>query len=85
MFSPRRFRPASVPELGRRPGVAEKTMDRWNSKFGSMEASEAKESRELVAESARLTRLRAEAKLDEAALRELVEGSRSRLRGGARP
>ena len=65
---------ASVPELARRHGVAENTIYRLKSKFGSMEVSEAKRLRELEAENAKLKRLLAEAELDKAALKELVEG-----------
>ena len=31
---------ASVPDLSRRPGIAENTIYRWKSKFGGMEMSE---------------------------------------------
>ena len=65
---------ASAKELSRRHGVAENTVYRWKSKFGGMEISEAKRLRELEAENARLKRLLAEAELDKAALKELVEG-----------
>ena len=65
---------ASVSELARRHGVAENTLYRWKSKFGGMEVSEAKRLRELEQENAKLKRLLAEAELDKAALKELVEG-----------
>jgi putative transposase len=65
---------ASVPELARRHGVAENTVYRWKSKFGGMEVSEARRLRELEQENAKLKRLLAEAELDKAALKELVEG-----------
>ncbi len=64
---------ASVPDLARRHGVVN-TIYRWKSKFGGMEVSVAKRLRELAAENAKQTRLLAEAELDEAALKELVEG-----------
>ena len=54
--------------------MAENTVYRWKAKFGGMEVSEAKRLRELEAENARLKRLLAEAELDKAALKELVEG-----------
>ncbi len=65
---------ASVPDLARRYGVAENTIYRWKSKYGGMEVSEAKRLRALEEENARLKRLLAEAELDKAALKELVEG-----------
>ena len=65
---------ASVPDLARRRGVAENTIYRWKSKYGGMEVSEAKRLRALEEENARLKRLLAEAELDKAALKELVEG-----------
>ena len=66
---------ASVPDLSRRHGVAENTIYRWKSKYGVMEVSEAKRLRELEAENTKLKRLLAEAELDKAALKELVEGN----------
>jgi putative transposase len=65
---------ASVPELSRRHGIRENTIYRWKSKFGGMEVSEAKRLRQLEAENLKLKRLLAEAELDKAALKELVEG-----------
>ena len=65
---------ASAKDLSRRHGVAENTVYRWKAKFGGMEESEAKRLRELEAENLKLKRLLAEAELDKAALKELVEG-----------
>ena len=65
---------ASVPELSRRHGVAENTIYRWKSRYGGMEISEAKRLRQLEQENAKLKKLLAEAELDKAALKELVEG-----------
>jgi putative transposase len=65
---------ASVPDLSRRHGIAENTIYRWKSKFGGMELSEAKRLRELQQENLRLKKLLAEAELDKAALKELVQG-----------
>ncbi len=65
---------ASVPDLSRRHGIAENTIYRWKSKFGGMEVSEAKRLRELEQENLRLKKLLAEAELDKAALKELVQG-----------
>lgn len=65
---------AWVPDLSRRYGVAENTIYRWKSKYGGMEVSEAKRLRDLEEENRRLKHLLAEAELDKAALKELVEG-----------
>jgi putative transposase len=65
---------ASAPDLSRRHGIAENTIYRWMSKYGGMEVNEARRLRELEQENARLKRLLAEAELDKAALKELVEG-----------
>ena len=65
---------ASVPDLSRRHGVAENTIYRWKSKYGGMEVSEAKRLRQLEQENAKLKKLLAEAELDKAALKELVQG-----------
>lgn len=64
----------SVPDLAHRHGVSENTIYRWKSNFDGMEVSEAKRLRELEAENAKLKRLLAEAELDKAALKELIEG-----------
>ena len=65
---------ASAKDLSRRHGVAENTVYRWKTKFGGMEVSEARRLRELETENLKLKRLLAEAELDKAALKELVEG-----------
>ena len=64
----------SIADLSREYGIVENTSYRWRSKFGGMEVSEAKRLRELETENAKLKRLLAEAELDKAALKELVEG-----------
>ena len=63
-----------APDLARRYGIAENTIYRWKSKFGGMEVSEAKRLRELEQENAKLKRLLAEAELDKAAMKEVIEG-----------
>ena len=65
---------ASVPDLSRRHGIVENTIYRWKSKYGGMEVSEAKRLRMLESENAKLKKLLAEAELDKAALKEIVEG-----------
>ena len=61
-------------DLAREHGIAENTLYRWKSKFGGMEVSEAKRLRELEQANLRLKKLLAEAELDKAALKELVQG-----------
>lgn len=61
-------------DLAREHGIAENTLYRWKSKFGGMEVSEAKRLRGLESENARLKRLLAEAELDKAAMKEVIEG-----------
>ena len=65
---------ASVSDLSRRHGIVENTIYRWKSKYGGMEVSEAKRLRVLESENAKLKKLLAEAELDKAALKEIVEG-----------
>lgn len=65
---------ASVPDLARRYEITENTIYRWKSKFGGMEVSDAKKLRDLEQENARLKRLLAEAELDKAAMKEVIEG-----------
>ena len=65
---------ASVPDLSRRHGIVENTIYRWKSKYGGMEVSEAKRLTELESENAKLKKLLAEAELDKAAMKEIIEG-----------
>ena len=62
----------SVKEITRRHGIAERIIYRWRLKFGGMEASDAKRLRELEPENAKLEKLLAEQKLDNAALKDVV-------------
>ena len=64
----------TIVDLAREHGIAQNTLYRWKSKYGGMDVSEARRLRELEAENARLKRLLAEAELDKAALKEIVEG-----------
>ena len=64
----------SMVDLAREHGISENTLYRWKSKFGGMEVNEAKRLRELETENARLKRLLAEAELDKAAMKEVIEG-----------
>jgi putative transposase len=65
---------ASVPDLSRRHGIVENTIYRWKAKYGGMEVSDAKKLRELETENAKLKKLLAEAELDKAAMKEIIEG-----------
>jgi putative transposase len=65
---------AGVPikDLCRREGFSEATFYKWRSKFGGMEASDAKRLRELESENAKLKKLLAEAHLDMHALKSVL-------------
>jgi putative transposase len=65
---------ASAKDLSRRHGIAENTIYRWKAEYGGMEVSEGRRLRELQAGNSKLKRLLAEAELDRAALKELVQG-----------
>ena len=60
---------AWVKEITRRHGISEQSFYHWQSKYGGMEASDARRLKELEAESAKLKKLLAEAHLDNAALK----------------
>ena len=62
----------SVKEITPRLGIAEQNFYCWKSKFGGMGALDAKRLRELEPENARLEKLLAEPKLDNAALKDVV-------------
>lgn len=59
----------SVADLCRREGFTSATFYKWRSKFGGMEASDAKRLRDLKVENNRLKKLLAEAVLDNEALK----------------
>ncbi len=59
----------NVADLCRREGFITATFYRWRSKFGGMEASDAKRLREIEGENAKLKKLLAEAVLDNEALK----------------
>ena len=59
-------------ELCRRHGISPATFDKWKSKFGGLELSEAKRLRALEDENAKLKKLLAEAMLDIAVLRDIT-------------
>ncbi len=55
--------------------VSEQTLHRWRNQYGGMKAEEAKRLKKLEEENKRLKRLLAEAELDKAILREVLEGN----------
>jgi putative transposase len=56
-------------------GVSEQTFHRWRQQYGGMKAEEAKRLKELEDENKRLKKLLAEAELDKAILKEVLEGN----------
>jgi putative transposase len=65
----------SVADLCRKHGVSDATVYKWKAKYGGMDVSEAKRLKGLEDENARLKRLLADAMLDNAALKDLLEKS----------
>ena len=61
-----------VAEVCRKGGFSDATFYKWRSKFGGMEASDARRLRELEAENAKLKKLLAEAHLDMHALKSVL-------------
>jgi putative transposase len=55
--------------------VSEQTFHRWRQQYGGMKAEEAKRLKELEDENRRLKKLLAEAELDKAILKEVLEGN----------
>ena len=62
----------TIEELARKHGVAKSSLQRWKSKFGGMEVSDAKKLRELESENAKLKKLLAETLLDKTALEDVL-------------
>lgn len=61
-----------VADVCRKHGISDATYYKWKSKYGGMEASDLKRTRELEAENARLKRMYAELALDNAAMKDLI-------------
>ena len=59
----------SVKEIGRKHGFSDASFYKWRSKYGGMDATEAKRLREMELENGKLKRLLAEAHLDIHALK----------------
>ena len=64
---------AKTKDLCRKHGISDATFYNWKAKFGGMTVSEARRLRELEAENAKLKRLLADAELDKAALKDLLQ------------
>ena len=62
----------SAAELCRKHGISDATFYNWRSKYGGMEASEAKRLKALEDENRRLKKLLAESMLDVSTLKELL-------------
>lgn len=61
-----------VPDLCRELGISEQTFYRWKSKFGGMDASEAKRLRALEEENSKLKKMLAEQMLENAAIKDAL-------------
>jgi len=61
-----------VSDLCRRHGISEPTFYAWKSKFGGMSVPDARRLKQLAEENARLTKLLAEAMLDNAVLKDIT-------------
>ena len=59
-------------ELCRKHGISDATFYKWRSRYGGMQASDAKRLRALEDENAKLKKLLAESMLDASTLRELL-------------
>ncbi len=63
---------AKTADVCRRHGISEATFCAWKSKFGGLDASEARRLKSLEDENARLKKLLAEAMLDNAMLKDVA-------------
>ena len=59
-------------ELCRKHGVSDATFNKWRSKYGGMEVSDAKKLKALEAENAKLKKLLAEQMMDVSTLKEML-------------
>jgi len=66
---------ATVGEACRKIGVTEQTYYRWRKEYGGMRVEHAKRLKALEKENARLKKLVADVSLDNAILKEVVEGN----------
>ena len=63
---------AKTADVCRQHGVSEATFYKWKAKYGGMEVSDARRLKALEAENAKLKKLLAEARLDNAVLRDVA-------------
>ena len=63
---------AGTADLCRKHGISDATFYKWRSRYGGMQASDAKRLRALEEENAKLKKLLAESMLDASTLRELL-------------
>jgi len=61
-----------VKDICRKHGISSPTYYSWKSKYGGMEASDLKRTKELESENAKLKRMYAELALENAAMKELI-------------
>lgn len=61
-----------VKEICRKHGISSPTYYSWKSKYGGMEASDLKRTKELESENARLKRMYADLALENSAMKELI-------------
>lgn len=62
-----------VKDLCRKHGVSDATYYNWKAKYGGMNASELKRTKELEAENAKLKRMYADLALENRAMKDLIE------------
>lgn len=62
----------TIEDLARKHGVAKSSLQRWKSKYGGMEVSEARRLRDLENENARLKKLLADTLLEKTAIEEAL-------------
>ena len=62
----------SVADIARKLGIAEQTFYRWKQQYGGLEASEARELKQLREENAKLRKLVADLSLDKAMLQDVA-------------
>ena len=62
----------SVADIARKLGIAEQTFYRWKQQYGGLEASEARELKQLREENAKLRKVVADLSLDKAMLQDIA-------------
>ncbi len=61
-----------VNEIWRQYGISSATYDKWNAKYGGLEASDVKRLKELEQENSRLKRMYADLSLENLALKDVI-------------